>query len=779
MKRKNSEAEGAPHLLDRFPALRNLSRDAARRRIPLVRQLSATDCGAAALAMALAYHGKEVPLAEIRQALGVGRNGTKGSALLSAGRLYGLRGRSVRLEVEDLSALSPGSILYWEFRHYVVLEHVEADVVRIVDPAGGPRRVAMATLRRAFTGVALIFEPSEAFKPGKTKRNRSWGLLKEVFERWGLLGRILATSAIVQILSAVMPILTGVLIDRVVPQRNYSLLFLLAAAYVGFQLFNALSSFIRAQLLLHLQTQVEASFTLRFLDHLVELPYSFFQQRTAGDLMMRLGSNARIKEILTSTTLSTLMDGFTVSLYLILLMLANVPLTLVIISVATAQILLAVLMRQKQRELMAETLEMSARSQTYQVEMLSGMETLKAMGLDHRAAENWSNLFVDSLNISVKRGRLDAIFATLQNLLSTASTFSVVFYGTYLVLRSGFTLGTMVAFSALAAGFLGPLTSLISTGVQFQMLETYLERINDVLDTPPEQDRGHAALAEKLSGDISLQNVSFRYAKLDPMALQDVSIKVHPGARVAVVGRTGSGKSTLVRLMAGLYKPIVGRILFDGIDLTTLDLRSVRGQLGIVTQDAQLFGGTLRYNIALADPQMGLSQVIHAAKLACIHDEIAAMPMGYETILADRGLSLSGGQRQRLALARALACCPTILVLDEATSHLDGATEKMVNENLARLHCTRIVIAHRLSTIRDADLIVVIDSGKVVAQGTHQELLSSSPKYAELLQTQRDSDVKEAVAMELGLGVPEIEPGQSGSLDSIREIGRRAPSSLT
>ncbi len=727
-------------LLDRFPAVRRLAHDGPSGRIPLVRQLSATDCGAAALAMVLAYHGKEVPLAEIRQALGVGRNGTTASALLRVGRLYGLRGRGVRAEINDLSALPPGTILYWEFRHYLVLEHVGTAFVRIVDPAAGRRRVPITTLGRAFTGVALIFEPSAAFKPGKAKTGRAWRLLKQVFERWGLLARILSTSAVIQILSASMPILTGVLIDRVVPQRNYSLLFVLAAAYLVFQLFNALSSFIRAHLLLYLQTQVEANFTLRFLDHLVELPYSFFQQRTAGDLMMRLGSNASIKEILTSTTLSSLMDGFMVSLYLILLMLANVPLTLVIIAIAAARVLLVVVTRHKQRELLAETLEVSARSQTYQVEMLSGMETLKAMGLEHRAAENWSNLFVDSLNISVQRGRLDAIFSTLQNLLSTASTLAVMFYGTYLVLKGSFTLGTMVAFSALAAGFFGPLTSLISAGVQFQMLETYLERINDVLNTAPEQKRGTVALAQQLTGAISLERISFRYAKPDPLILEDVSITIGPGSRVALVGRTGSGKSTLARLMAGLYEPSAGRILFDGKDLTTLDLRSVRSQLGIVTQDTQLFGGTVRQNIALADPQMGLAQVIHAAKLACIHDEIAAMPMGYETVLADRGLSLSGGQRQRLALARALACRPTILVLDEATSHLDAVTEELANQNLARLRCTRIVIAHRLSTIRDADLIVVLDAGRIVAQGTHQELLRTNSKYAELLRTQRDQN---------------------------------------
>jgi ATP-binding cassette subfamily B protein len=736
--KKNNTVESA-HLLDRFPALRNLAREKVFERIPLVRQLSATDCGAAALAMVLGYFGREVPLSEIRQTLGIGRNGTSASALLRAGRLYGLRGRGVHAEIEDLSALPPGTILYWEFRHYVVLEGIGRDFVRIVDPAGGRRKVPLATLRRAFTGVALIFERSEAFEPGKDIRNRSWGLLKQVFEQWGLLGRILCTSGVIQILSAVMPILTGVLIDRIIPQRNYSLLFLLALGYIVFQVFNSVSVFIRAHLLIHLQTQVESSFTLRFLDHLVELPYSFFQQRTAGDLMMRLGSNASLKEILTSTTLSTLMDGFMVSLYLILLMLANVRLTLIILAIATARVLLVMVIRHKQRELLAEILELSARSQTYQVEMLSGMETLKAMGLEHRAAENWSNLFIDGLNISVQRGRLDAIFTTLQNLLGTASSFAVIFYGTYLVLNGHFTVGTMVAFSALAAGFFSPLTNLISSGVQFQMLEAYLERVNDVFDTPPEQRPGTVA-AGKLKGTISLEGVSFRYAKPDPLVLEEVSVSVEARSRVALVGRTGSGKSTLARLMAGLYEPTAGRILFDGKDLISLDLRSVRSQLGIVTQDTQLFGGTVRQNIALADPQMGLDQVIRAAKLACIHDEITAMSMGYETVLADRGLSLSGGQRQRLALARALACVPMVLVLDEATSHLDAVTEEMVNQNLAQLRCTRIVIAHRLSTIRDADLIVVLESGKVIAHGNHHELLETSSTYAALLRGQHNQD---------------------------------------
>lgn len=728
------------NLVDRFPALRRLAPDRNSRRVPSVRQLAASDCGAAALAMVLGYHGKQVPLDEIRQTLGTGRNGASASALLRAGRLYGLRGRGVRAEINDLHSLPAGSILYWEFRHFVVLEHAGRDHVAIVDPASGRRKVSPEKFRRAFTGVALILEPAEAFQPGGAKRQRMTALWKQILECRGLLARILSTSLVIQVLSAAMPFLTAVLIDRVVPRQDYSLLLVLAAAYLVFQLFNGLAGFVRAHLFLHLQTQVEANFTLRFLDHLIRLPYSFFQQHTAGDLMMRLSSNSSIKEILTSTTLSTVMDGLMVSLYLVLLMLANVPLTLMVIAVALARILLVVLLRHKQRELLAESLEISARSQTYQVEMLSGMETLKAMGLENRAAENWSNLFVDSLNISIRRGRLDAVFSFFQSLLSTLSILAVMFYGTYLVLRGHLTLGGMMAFSALAAGFFLPLTNLISTGLQLQMLEIYLERINDVLDTAPEQD-AHAVLpAASLLGAVTLEHVSFRYDKQDPLVLEDVSVAVLPGSRVALVGRTGSGKSTLARLMAGLYELSSGRLLLDGKDLRHLDLRSVRSQLGIVTQDTQLFGGTIRQNIALADPQMGLDRVIQVAKLACIHDDILSMPMGYETVLADRGLSLSGGQRQRLALARALACRPAILILDEATSHLDAVTEEEVNKNLARLRCTRIVIAHRLSTVRDANLIIVIEGGRIVSQGTHEELVGSSSKYTELLGSQRDQD---------------------------------------
>jgi len=713
-----------------------------RRRVPVVRQLAGSDCGAAALTMVLRYHGKEVSLAEVRKALGVSRNGADVASLLRVGRTYGLRARAVRLELEELGHLSTGAILHWEFRHFVVFERQSRASIDVVDPSYGRRSVPIKSFRREFTGVAVIFEPALTFEAGGTRPKRLSGLLGQILEGRDLLAQIISTSFLIQVLSAVMPLLTGVLIDRVVPQRDYSLLLVLTLGYCTFQAFNVLAGFVRAHLLIHLRTQLELRFTLRFLNHLVDLPYSFFQEHTSGDLMVRLGSNNIVRNILTSTTLSTVMDGTMASLYLILLILASAPLTLVVVVLALARLILLAGMRWRQRQMLAESLENQARSQTYQVEMLSGMETLKAMGLERRAAEDWSSLFVEGLNISIKRGRVDTLFNTLLSILGTLTTLILMFYGAFLVLNGSLTLGTMMAFSALAGGFLGPVNNLVAAVLQLQLLEVYLDRLNDVLQTVPEHATSGVTPSGALTGAVALETVSFRYDSGGPFVIDDVSLAIQPRSRVALVGRTGSGKSTLARLIAGLYEPTTGRILFDSRDLRHLDRHSVRAQLGIVTQETQLFGGSIRRNIALSDPGMGLDRVVRAAKLACIHDEIIAMPFGYETTLADRGLSLSGGQRQRLAIARAVAGDPRILILDEAMSHLDAMTEERVTRNLLSLSITNIVVAHRLSTIRDADLILVLEAGRIIERGTHDELLTTGMTYARLLGRQNDGAIE-------------------------------------
>jgi ATP-binding cassette, subfamily B, bacterial len=722
----------------RFPTLRRLVLWQKRARIPIVRQLAATDCGAAVLAMVLGYFGKEVSLDELKRALGPGRDGTTAASILRVGRAYGLRGRGVRLEVEQLSELPSGAILYWEFRHFVVFERFHRKHVSIIDPASGRLSVPLEKFRRSFTGVAVLFEPCESFERGGVKSKRISGWLKQILEQRDLVTRMVSSSLLIQVLSAIVPLFTGIVIDRVVPHKDYSLLLVLTIGYCVFQLFNLLAGFIRANLLVHLRTRVEARFTLRFLDHLVDLPYSFFQQHTSGDLMVRLGSNNTVREILTSTTLSAMLDGTMAILYLAFLIIVSFQLTLIVVLLAAARFLLLWAIRWRQRQLLAESLINQSRSQTYEVEMLSGMETLKAMGLEHRAAESWSHLFVDGLNISIKLGRLDALSSGLLSLLSSASSLVFLFYGALLVLKGELTLGTMMAFSALAAGLLGPLNNVVSAALQLQMLDVYLERLNDVMDTPPEQDSSAVAFSGTLSGAVTLERVSFRYGSHSPTVIHDLSINIAEGARVALVGRTGCGKSTLARLIAGLYDPSSGRILFDGKDLTSLDRRSVRSQLGIVTQETQLFGGSIRRNIALADSQMTLDLIVRAAKLAEIHDEIMQMSMGYETTLTDRGLSLSGGQRQRLALARALVRSPRILILDEATSHLDAVTEERISKNLSSLNCSQIIIAHRLSTIRDADVVLLLEDGRVIEQGTHDSLMRARGIYEKLFAAQHE-----------------------------------------
>jgi ABC-type bacteriocin/lantibiotic exporter with double-glycine peptidase domain len=521
-----------------------------------------------------------------------------------------------------------------------------------------------------------------------------------------------------------VPLLTGALVDRVVPRGDQHLLTVLAAGMLGMVTFYFLASLIRSHLLLHLRTYLDARMTLGFLDHMTDLPYDFFQRRSAGDLMMRLNSNATIREILTSGALSGLLDGALAVLYLLILFAASAKLGLVVLGLATLQVLTFIFTRRRQHDLNSQSLSTQAKSQAYQVEMLSGMETLKSVGGEQRASAHWASLFVDTLNVSLDRGRLQANVDALVGMLRVASPLVILAYGALLVLHGEISLGTMLGLNAVAAGFLGPLANLVATATQLQLLSSYLERIDDVMKTPPEQDRAKVRLAPKLRGRITLEKVSFRYGPAAPLVVSDVSVDIQPGQFIAIVGRSGSGKSTLARLLVGLYAPTTGRILYDGMDLAELEVRSLRRQMGIVPQVPFLFGQSIRTNIAITDPSLPLEAVVEAARIAHIHEDIVAMPMGYETLLLDGGASLSGGQRQRVALARALVHKPAVLLLDEATSSLDAVTEAQVQASLNRLKSTRIVIAHRLSTVVNADLILVMQDGHLVESGTHTLLLA-------------------------------------------------------
>ncbi|HKI00422.1 MAG TPA: peptidase domain-containing ABC transporter [Thermoanaerobaculia bacterium] len=735
-------APGSP-LHRRFPALQKLAFSKRRQRVPFIQQTTASDCGAASLTMVLAFHGKHLRLDDVRKVTGFGRDGADAMAILSAARVFGLRGRGVKVEeVEDLRFLPPGSILHWQFNHFLVLERLAPDGgADVVDPAGGRRRISREDLGRSFTGVALSFEPSEDFEPEEGGGKRRLGrFVKVLREHSNVLQRVIVTSGMVQLFALAVPLLIGALVDRVIPRGDTQLLGVLAVGLAAIVAFNFLSSLLRSYLLLYLRTHLDARMTLDFLDHLVDLPYAFFQQRSAGDLIMRMGSNTTVREILTSGALSGVLDGVLVTLYLILLFVASPSMGLLVVTLGAIRVALFLFTRKRTRDLMSRSLQTESRSQSYQVNLLAGIETLKAAGAEHRAVEQWSHLFVDVLNVSLSRGRLSAFVDSTLAALGTASPLIILVWGAVQVLQGDLTLGTMLAMNALAAGFLTPLSTLITNAFQFQLLGSYLDRIEDVLETPREQDPTTVSPAPRLKGGIRLEGVSFRYGPFAPLAVEDISIEIPPGRFVALVGRSGAGKSTLASLLVGLYSPTEGRILFDGTDLAELDLRSVRRQVGVVPQHPYLFGTSIRANITLSEPALPLSRAVEAAKLAHIHDDVLAMPMGYETLLADGGASLSGGQRQRLALARALVHRPAILLLDEATSALDTRTERDIQRELTALRTTRIVIAHRLSTIRDADLILVMDGGRLVEQGRHDELIALGGVYASLVAAQMEKE---------------------------------------
>ncbi|HEY7124511.1 MAG TPA: peptidase domain-containing ABC transporter [Ktedonobacterales bacterium] len=708
------------------------------RRVPVLRQMSAVECGAACIAMLLSYYGRKTSVSEVRERCQVGRDGLSALDIVKAARTYHLRVRAISLQEDDLGLVTLPAIVHWEFNHFVIVERASHSWVEVVDPGLGRRRLTKEEFFKGFTGIVIMLEPGAHFdRTANTRRLRLgsyvWGYLK--LAPLSII-QILGASLLLQLFGLAVPLLTAFVVDQILPFKLDDTLTLLAVGLFILMAAQIVTTWLRASVLLYVQTRVDTRMMLGFFEHLLSLPLRFFQQRSSGDMLARLSSNVIIRDTISNQMISTILDGSFVITYLLILFARSAPFGWLVLGLGLAQvcILLAsnrVIRAQATRELLAQ-----GKAQGYAAEALVGITTLKAAGAEDRALQRWTNLFFDQMNASVRRSQLSALVETITSNLRAIAPLLLLVIGTAQVLHGSLQAGTMLALVTLASSFLTPLGSLVASGKQMQLVQAHLERVADVLEAEPEQDLLAVKEPPLLTGHIRLEQVSFRYAPTLPPLLHDISLTIQPGQKVAIVGRTGSGKSTLGNLLLGLYLPTSGEVYYDGLPLHTLNYQAVRAQFGVVTQGSAIFSGTIRENVALNQPGMSMEQVIKSASAAAIHDDILGMPMAYETFVAEGGSALSGGQRQRLGLARALATNPVILLLDEATSALDVVTEQAVEQNLRSLRCTQIIIAHRLSTIRNADLILVLDQGAIVERGSHAELLQRQGYYARLIQSQ-------------------------------------------
>lgn len=709
-----------------------------RRKVPELLQMNAVECGAACLAMILSYYGRRTSISEVYTSTGVGRDGLSALSIVQTARRYGLKVRTVSLQVNDFRFVTLPAIVHWEFNHFLVVERWSPSSVDVVDPASGRKRLSAQEFDAGFTGIIIMLEPGQEFNTHTDGASLSlWKYLTQYLKRSPFMFlQILGASLLLQAFGLVVPFFTKIVVDTIIPSRTITLLPLLGLGLLIVLFAQLVTTLARALLLIYLQARIDASITSSFFEHLLKLPLRFFQQRSSGDILARVASNTTIRDLISNEFVSTILDGGMVLIYLAILLSFSFVFGLIALGIGLLQIILLVATYAPVRKLARRELDAIGETQGYVTEMLTGIVPLKAAGAEQRAFQRWSNFFLKQLNISVQLHRTTSIVSSFISTLNTLAPLALLWIGTNEILSGSMEIGTMLALSALAGEFLTPLSSLANSGQLLQMARSHLERLGDVVEAKAEQDMQSVQQPPRLTGRIELKQVSFRYDPHAPEALKDINLSICPGQKIAIVGRTGSGKSTLGKLLLGLCMPTEGELLYDNLPLCALDLSAVRAQIGSVMQDAHIFSGSVRQNITFNHPDISMEQVMRAAQMAALHDDILRMPMRYETFIAEGGSALSGGQRQRLALACALAHEPAILLLDEATSALDVVTERTIEQNLRSLKCTQIVIAHRLSTICRADCILVLDEGRIVESGSHQELLEKNGYYTRLIRNQ-------------------------------------------
>lgn len=724
---------------------------ARRVKCPTVLQMEAVECGAAALAIILGYFGKIVPLEELRLECGVSRDGSKASNVVKAARRFGLQAKGQKFEnIESLYELKFPCILFWNFNHFLVLEGFgKKGRVFLSDPAEGPRVVTLEELDAAFSGVVLTFEVGPNFTPSGEKPSMARALRRRLEGSESALLFAILCGLFLVVPGLVIPTFSRVFIDEYLIAGRRSLVTPLLAGMVLTAALRMGLTWLQETYLLRMESKLALTTSSQFFNHILRLPVSYFAQRFAGEIGSRVEINDKVASLISGRLATTALDCLLLVFYAGLMMLYDVVLTLVCIVIALANIAAVKLVARRRTDAARRLLQDYGKLTGTAMNGLRILETLKASGSESEFFSRWAGYQAKALRSQQQLGQLSEFINTVPATVSSVTTAVILLLGSLKVMNGQLTVGMLVAYQSLMASFTRPLNTFVSFGSSVQELEADMSRLDDVLRFPvdPQYSRDEGPRAEvlerraprppkeivKLSGEIELRGVTFGYSPLDPPLIEGFDLRVKPGQRVAFVGRSGSGKSTVAKLVTGLYRPWKGEILFDGIPVDELPTALLRNSLGVVDQEIFLFAGTIRENLTMWDSTIPIPSITAACRDAAIDQDIQMRVGKYDSVVEEHGANFSGGQRQRLEIARALVGNPTILVLDEATSALDPPTELVIDEALRRRGCTCIIVAHRLSTIRDADEIIVMDRGKIVQRGTHDEMKDAPGLYRDLI----------------------------------------------
>lgn len=708
-------------------------------RVPVVMQMEALECGAASLTMVLAYYGRWIPLEKVRYDCGVSRDGSNARNLMMAARSYGLKAQGYRFEPEDLKADGEfPCIIHWNFNHFVVLCGFKGGCAVINDPARGTVKVPMETFDAAFTGICLMFEPDGGFEPGGKPKSVLAFARERLRGAGGAVAFVVLTSLITALIGIINPAFTRIFYDRLLTGQNPEWFIPTIAAMSALAAVQLIVAAAEAICSLRINGKLAVIGSTTFLWQVLRMPMEFFSQRMAGDIQQRQGDNATIANSLISTLAPLALQAIMMVFYLVVMIRYSWQLTLVGVASIVIDAAMSRIISAKRVNITRVQMRDQGKLSSTTVAGIEMIETIKASGTENGYFERWSGFQASVNTQKVKYERLNQYLGMVPTLVSTLTNTVVLAMGVWYAMAGSFTVGMITAFQAFLASFTAPATALVSAGQVMQEMRTQMERVEDVMQYPvdvPEEtddDAGESGYA-KLTGEVELKNVTFGYSRLAPPLIENFSMHVKPGSAVAFVGESGCGKSTLSKLISGLYKPWSGEILFSGTPQGDIPRGVFTGSLAVVDQDIILFEDSIANNIKMWDNTIEDFEMIMAARDARLHEDIMQRDGGYQYRITEGGKDFSGGQRQRMEIARVLAQDPTIIIMDEATSALDARTEFEVVNAIRDRGITCIVIAHRLSTIRDCDEIIVLDHGKVVERGTHDELMALGGAYTRLV----------------------------------------------